>query len=313
MRGHSTHGPQQCSSALAIVLLTLGAADSSDSTHLGVHTPACATGDATCCSSHDVCGAAHYCTRQNECDACVEDDVNLCLLWGDSVDGDCAACSPNKLLPFQATAATASGRQSNDMQALARILMGLPRCWLWQIVGIALFISASVVLSKLAVQHRRTPDTSAAISTFGRQMISRYLCRGATAATSSGSTPPPGFLCPISCELMEDPVCDAAGFSYERKAIEAWLHTHNTDPTTNGELSSKRLVPNRTLRSMILEWKEQHEDYSRELARSQSARPPAAVADDGVGGAVGGDCAADADVLHVEVDKRDSVTHQTQR
>jgi hypothetical protein len=112
---------------------------------------------------------------------------------------------------------------------------------------------------------------------------------------------------------MEDPVCNAAGFSYERKAIEAWLHTHNTDPTTNGELSSKRLVPNRTLRSMILEWKEQHDDYPRELEWSQSARPPAAVADDGVGGAVSGDCAADADVLQVEVDKRDSVTRQRQR
>ena len=57
---------------------------------------------------------------------------------------------------------------------------------------------------------------------------------------------------------MEDPVCNAAGFSYERNAIEAWLRTHNTDPSTNVELSSKRVVPNITLRTLISEWKEKH-------------------------------------------------------
>ena len=43
----------------------------------------------------------------------------------------------------------------------------------------------------------------------------------------------------------------ADGHTYERSAIEQWLKTHNTSPTTGLELESKRLVPNYSLRSLI--------------------------------------------------------------
>ena len=50
---------------------------------------------------------------------------------------------------------------------------------------------------------------------------------------------------------MEDPVIAADGFSYERAAIEAWLHEHATSPITNLALPHKQLVPNRAIRSAI--------------------------------------------------------------
>ena len=37
---------------------------------------------------------------------------------------------------------------------------------------------------------------------------------------------PNEFLCPITCELMEEPVTIADGHSYERVAIERWLQVH---------------------------------------------------------------------------------------
>jgi len=53
---------------------------------------------------------------------------------------------------------------------------------------------------------------------------------------------PSDFLCPITQELMQDPVATADGQIYERKAIEAWLTNHNTSPLTNKALESKNLI-----------------------------------------------------------------------
>ena len=41
------------------------------------------------------------------------------------------------------------------------------------------------------------------------------------------------------------------GFTYERRAIEQWLKTHNTSPSTGAELESKQLIPCHSLRSLI--------------------------------------------------------------
>lgn len=38
------------------------------------------------------------------------------------------------------------------------------------------------------------------------------------------------FYCPITQELMTDPVVDPDGNSYERSAIEAWLKNNSTSP-----------------------------------------------------------------------------------
>ena len=35
--------------------------------------------------------------------------------------------------------------------------------------------------------------------------------------------PPEDYLCPISNELMDDPVFTADGISYDRKSIEEWF------------------------------------------------------------------------------------------
>jgi hypothetical protein len=42
--------------------------------------------------------------------------------------------------------------------------------------------------------------------------------------------PMASFLCPITLEMMTDPVIDPDGNSYERSAIEDWVKTHSTSP-----------------------------------------------------------------------------------
>ena len=58
-------------------------------------------------------------------------------------------------------------------------------------------------------------------------------------------------VCPITAEIMTDPVCTSDGFTYERTAITKWLRTKDTSPSTGAMLESKTLIPNFLARSII--------------------------------------------------------------
>lgn len=58
---------------------------------------------------------------------------------------------------------------------------------------------------------------------------------------------------------MQDPHVAADGFTYEAEALTGWLQSgHNTSPMTNLVLGHLNLVPNRSLRSAIQDWRQQH-------------------------------------------------------
>lgn len=59
------------------------------------------------------------------------------------------------------------------------------------------------------------------------------------------------FVCPITMELMTDPVIAMDGHSYERAAIVQWLQTNKRSPMTNEPLRSKVVLPNFNLRKLI--------------------------------------------------------------
>ncbi len=62
---------------------------------------------------------------------------------------------------------------------------------------------------------------------------------------------PDAFLCPISFEVMKDPVILMDGHTYERKNIDQWLANNDRSPKTNLVLINKTVVPNHTLKSAI--------------------------------------------------------------
>ncbi|RID52718.1 hypothetical protein BRARA_G00162 [Brassica rapa] len=66
---------------------------------------------------------------------------------------------------------------------------------------------------------------------------------------------PSHYFCPILREIMEEPEIAADGFTYEKKAILAWLEKHNISPVTRQKLDHFKLTPNNTLRSAIHDWK----------------------------------------------------------
>ncbi|KAM0944761.1 putative protein kinase RLK-Pelle-RLCK-IXb family [Dioscorea sansibarensis] len=63
------------------------------------------------------------------------------------------------------------------------------------------------------------------------------------------------FICPILQEIMEDPYIAADGFTYEHRAIKAWLEKHNISPVTKLSLSHTNIIPNYTVSSAIQEWR----------------------------------------------------------
>ncbi|KAA8529070.1 hypothetical protein F0562_033442 [Nyssa sinensis] len=66
---------------------------------------------------------------------------------------------------------------------------------------------------------------------------------------------PDDFLCPISLELMRDPVIVATGQTYERSYIQRWIDCGNTScPKTQQKLQNLTLTPNYVLRSLITQW-----------------------------------------------------------
>lgn len=64
------------------------------------------------------------------------------------------------------------------------------------------------------------------------------------------------FLCPISLEIMKDPVTVPTGITYDRESIEKWLFSgkNTTCPVTKQVISDAELTPNHTLRRLIQSW-----------------------------------------------------------
>ncbi|KAE8039039.1 hypothetical protein FH972_011487 [Carpinus fangiana] len=82
-------------------------------------------------------------------------------------------------------------------------------------------------------------------------------CSGQASTDKNHKAPliPDDFRCPISLELMKDPVIVSTGQTYERTCIEKWLDAgHRTCPKTQQTLSSTALTPNYVLRSLIAQW-----------------------------------------------------------
>ncbi len=58
------------------------------------------------------------------------------------------------------------------------------------------------------------------------------------------------FICPISREIMTDPVVAADGFTYDRASIKKWFKKSNISPMTNEEINTD-LIINYSIRSVM--------------------------------------------------------------
>ncbi|EOD13073.1 hypothetical protein EMIHUDRAFT_212771 [Emiliania huxleyi CCMP1516] len=138
--------------------------------------------------------------------------------------------------------------------------------------GCCVLVDVSLLLiaepeDEAALAAREDVELAAALEESARLEVGATRAAGDQARVAEGASspaaeaplegeeePPDDFICPITTEVMSDPVMAADGHAYERSAIERWLATKSTSPLTGGALEHSILVPNHMLRRQIRDW-----------------------------------------------------------
>ncbi|XP_078429333.1 U-box domain-containing protein 3-like isoform X2 [Wolffia australiana] len=139
-------------------------------------------------------------------------------------------------------------------------------------VAEALGLSSSerLVAERIALERDKA---RAALSTSSRaqgdgglldQLIELVRAIGPSLAQRDGGRKvPPFFRCPLSSELMVDPVILASGQTFERSFIRKWLDGGlRICPVTRQPLAHADLVPNFTVKALIANWCEENAAWS---------------------------------------------------
>ncbi|CAL9074171.1 unnamed protein product [Musa textilis] len=123
----------------------------------------------------------------------------------------------------------------------------------------------SVALHKMVISSVGEPDVSVEeMSSLLKKLKDCSLLENPTSAGIERKTSfakhrcpviPDDFRCPLSLELMKDPVIVSTGQTYERSYIQKWLDNgHKTCPKTQQCLSHTAVTPNFVLKSLIAQW-----------------------------------------------------------
>ena len=91
---------------------------------------------------------------------------------------------------------------------------------------------------------------------------------------------PENFLCPITCDIMHDPVSAKDGHTYERSAIQRWFDEgKRSSPVTNVVMLSTDLLPNHSMKSLISSWRDQNKGDAR-VDKQIKVRVPLSASND---------------------------------
>ncbi|CAN4113904.1 unnamed protein product [Withania somnifera] len=127
------------------------------------------------------------------------------------------------------------------------------------------------------------------ISTWRKKRTERRVTkRGFMKKTNMELVIPSQFTCPISLDLMKDPVTLSTGITYDRENIEKWINEgvniHPTCPITNQELIKRGdgsmdpvLIPNHSIRKMIQQWCVENKEHG--IERIPTPRIPVSSSD----------------------------------
>jgi hypothetical protein len=90
--------------------------------------------------------------------------------------------------------------------------------------------------------------------------------------------PPPDFRCPITLDIMREPVVVASGQTYDRESIFRWFDSgKSTCPKTGQVLTVLELVPNKALKNLIAKWCREN-GVAMESSEASKSEPAQAVA-----------------------------------
>ncbi|CAF1411909.1 unnamed protein product [Adineta ricciae] len=77
--------------------------------------------------------------------------------------------------------------------------------------------------------------------------------------------------CPITRDIMEDPVIAEDGYTYERAAITRWINDKHTSPLTRIPLRVSELRPNRAVKELIDAYREQSQNHQTATSEGEGS------------------------------------------
>uniref|UniRef100_A0A6B2KZ06 RING-type E3 ubiquitin transferase n=1 Tax=Arcella intermedia TaxID=1963864 RepID=A0A6B2KZ06_9EUKA len=84
---------------------------------------------------------------------------------------------------------------------------------------------------------------------------------------------PDEFICPITQEVMKDPVIAEDGHTYERANLMRWLQNNDTSPMTRGKINKDIIIPNRALKGQIEAFLEKRGGGETKKKESKQKKP----------------------------------------
>ena len=95
-----------------------------------------------------------------------------------------------------------------------------------------------------------------------------------------------GFYCPITFNIMHDPVIEPNGHSYEKAAVENWIRLHGTSPVTRTALKMEELYPNHAISRLLQEESSKPDSESHPEIRKWKVEPAPKSSDIEYGGGI---------------------------
>ncbi|XP_054788219.1 U-box domain-containing protein 1-like [Prosopis cineraria] len=94
-----------------------------------------------------------------------------------------------------------------------------------------------------------------AVSALTSKSSDSSLSSSSSQMTALAPNVPDEFRCPISLDLMRDPVIVSSGHTYDRISIAQWINSgHHTCPKSGQRLIHTALIPNYALKSVVQQW-----------------------------------------------------------
>ncbi|KAI9102230.1 hypothetical protein K1719_023740 [Acacia pycnantha] len=104
-------------------------------------------------------------------------------------------------------------------------------------------------------ENETDEDCKPTVSAFTYKSSDNSFSSPSSQMTPSAPNVPDEFRCPISLDLMRDPVIVSSGHTYDRISIAQWINSgHHTCPKSGQRLIHTALIPNYALKSLVQQW-----------------------------------------------------------
>ncbi|KAH7285352.1 hypothetical protein KP509_33G024400 [Ceratopteris richardii] len=202
-------------------------------------------------------------------------DEEIVEKYNDFLEMEGSALEMNNCLVEEIKHALAEVMVGNKMnhETLATLAMKLGFESNWEILKEASILEKEMDMARLK-RNKNEEELLNLLVLFVMKMSDNLMEQKHLKAEAEGISVPTDFRCPLSLEIMSDPVIIASGQTYERAYIQMWLDEGNTTcPKSRQTLSDLNIFSNITLKGMIECWCEDNNLPLHNLSKCEGLEP----------------------------------------